>query len=107
MENIKDLRYFKRITTSQTKFQPGINACLMGRKTWDSLPTYPEPLPNRASIVITKNNTHKIRSNLIYNNMPTDKDMMKIKKFIQKYGYVVENQYIIILLINHILINYI
>jgi len=80
----KDLRYFKRITSGQTKFQPGINACLMGRKTWDSLPSYPEPLPNRASIVITKNNTHKIRSNLIYNNIPTDKDMMRIKKMYSK-----------------------
>tara|TARA_B110000008_G_scaffold275199_1_gene312238 strand:+ start:1908 stop:2504 length:597 start_codon:yes stop_codon:yes gene_type:complete len=76
----KDLKYFKRITSGQSKFEPGINACLMGRKTWDSLPSYPEPLPNRASIVITKNNTHKIRSNLIYNDIPTDEDMCRIKK---------------------------
>ena len=61
-----DLKYFQRITCRKMKFDPpGVNACLMGRKTWDSLPTYPEPLPHRASIVITKNNTNKIRSNMI------------------------------------------
>ena len=57
----KDLKYFQRLTTHKTKYDPpGINVCLMGRKTWDSLPTYPEPLPDRASIVVTKNNSHKI-----------------------------------------------
>jgi dihydrofolate reductase len=76
----KDLKYFKRVTSGKLKYDPpGINVCLMGRKTWDSLPTYPNPLPNRASIVVTKNNTHKIRSNMIYNNIPSDEDMCKIK----------------------------
>ena len=42
---------FKQLTEGD-----GFNAVIMGRKTWDSLPTYPEPLPNRASIVVTKNN---------------------------------------------------
>ena len=38
-----DLKNFKRLTTG--------NAIIMGRKTWDSLPT--KPLPNRRNIVIS------------------------------------------------------
>ncbi|MBO3090819.1 dihydrofolate reductase [Schleiferilactobacillus harbinensis] len=38
-----DLHYFKKITEGHT--------ILMGRRTWDSLPT--KPLPNRTSIVLT------------------------------------------------------
>ena len=30
-----------------------------------SLPTYPEPLPNRVSWVVTKNNIYSIRANII------------------------------------------
>ncbi len=40
-----DLRRFKGLTTN--------NVVVMGRKTWDSLPT--KPLPNRTNIVITNN----------------------------------------------------
>ena len=76
-----DLKYFRKQTCMKSKYDPpGINACLMGRKTWDSLPTYPEPLPHRASIVISKNNTSNIRSNIIYKDIPSDEDMSRIKK---------------------------
>ena len=37
----------------------------MGSNTWKSLPTYPEPLPNRVSWVVTKNNIYSIRANII------------------------------------------
>ena len=40
-----DLDRFRRLTTG--------NIVVMGRKTWDSLPT--KPLPNRTNIVITNN----------------------------------------------------
>tara|TARA_B110000444_G_C18536892_1_gene453855 strand:- start:78 stop:641 length:564 start_codon:yes stop_codon:yes gene_type:complete len=77
----KDLKYFKRITTNKLKYDPpGINVCLMGRKTWDSLPTYPDPLPHRASIVITKKNANKIRSNIVYKDIPSDEEMGRLKK---------------------------
>ena len=57
----KDLKYFQKLTTGKG------NAVLMGFNTWKSLPTYPEPLPNRGSIVITKNNTH-LTSAMVYNS---------------------------------------
>lgn len=62
-----DLKHFKKLTSGKK------NACLMGFNTWKSLPTFPEPLPNRGSIVITKNHKHITRSNMIYNN-PDDID---------------------------------
>ena len=44
-----DLKNFKKITSSNDKE----NFVIMGRKTYDSLPT--KPLPNRFNIVITRN----------------------------------------------------
>lgn len=46
-----DLRKFKNITT-QTNDKMKMNAVLMGRNTWESLPKH---LPNRLNIVITNN----------------------------------------------------
>ena len=43
-----DLKHFKDITTSGK-----ISMVIMGRKTYESLPTYPNSLPNRINSVIT------------------------------------------------------
>ena len=45
-----DLKHFKDITTSGK-----INMVIMGRKTYESLPTYPNSLSNRISSVLTSN----------------------------------------------------
>ena len=53
----KDLKYFKDITStvqSDTKINY-INACIMGRKTWESIPENHRPLLNRINIIITQN----------------------------------------------------
>ncbi len=44
----EELSYFQRLTVGK-----GNNAVIMGRKTWDSLPS--KPLPNRMNIVLTRN----------------------------------------------------
>ena len=49
-----DLKHFKEITT-QTRDQNKHNAVIMGRKTWDALPTQFRPLPKRVNVVITRN----------------------------------------------------
>lgn len=47
-----DLKHFQRLTTEAP---PGkINAVLMGRKTWESLPEKFKPLPKRLNVVLTR-----------------------------------------------------
>ena len=48
-----DLQHFKKIT--QTTSSPDkINAVIMGRKTWDSIPEKFRPLPGRLNVVLTR-----------------------------------------------------
>ncbi len=49
-----DLKYFAQ-TTSQTEDQGKQNAIIMGRKTWDSLPSDKKPLQNRINVVLSRN----------------------------------------------------
>jgi len=44
----EDLQYFSKLTKGS-----GNNSIIMGRKTWESLPKFPEPLPGRTNIVLT------------------------------------------------------
>lgn len=48
-----DLKRFKDITTSVSN-PSNRNAVIMGRKTWDSLPSNRRPLPGRLNVVLTK-----------------------------------------------------
>lgn len=68
----KDLKYFKDKTSGAG------NAVLMGFNTWKSLPNYPEPLHDRGSYVITKNNVHLTRAN-IYKEPPNYTDLKRIQ----------------------------
>lgn len=43
----EDFKHFKRTTVR--------NPCIMGRKTWDSLPENYKPLPDRPNIIVTRN----------------------------------------------------
>jgi len=53
-----DLQRFKRITEN--------SAVIMGKNTWQSLPT--KPLPNRLNIIITSKKVESINENIIYVN---------------------------------------
>jgi dihydrofolate reductase len=44
-----DMSYFRKLTTGQ-----GANAVIMGRKTWDSIPTRFRPLQNRLNVVLSR-----------------------------------------------------
>ena len=48
-----DLKHFSSITTSQNSNK---NVVIMGRKTWESIPSNYRPLKNRINIILTKNN---------------------------------------------------
>ena len=55
-----DLDRFKKLTTG--------SVVVMGRKTWDSLPT--KPLPNRTNVVITNNvDGMQIKNGVIYTTL--------------------------------------
>ncbi|PHH64654.1 hypothetical protein CDD81_4095 [Ophiocordyceps australis] len=51
----KEMQYFARVTSRPPPASsPPINAVIMGRKTWDSIPPSYRPLRNRANIVVTR-----------------------------------------------------
>ncbi|KAG5981533.1 hypothetical protein E4U55_002837 [Claviceps digitariae] len=52
----KEMQYFARVTSRTAPESPpnAINAVIMGRKTWDSIPSRFRPLKNRLNIVISK-----------------------------------------------------
>ncbi|KAF7557028.1 hypothetical protein G7046_g6140 [Stylonectria norvegica] len=52
----KEMQYFARVTTRLPPQAPptAVNAVIMGRKTWDSIPPRFRPLKNRLNIIITR-----------------------------------------------------
>jgi dihydrofolate reductase len=54
----EDLRYFKSVTINKP--------CIMGRKTWESIPEKYKPLPKRTNIVVTRNPEEFSRNNKSY-----------------------------------------
>ncbi|KAF4981924.1 hypothetical protein FZEAL_2356 [Fusarium zealandicum] len=52
----KEMKYFARVTTRLPPQAPStsLNAVIMGRKTWDSIPTKFRPLKDRLNIIITR-----------------------------------------------------
>ncbi|KAG5996712.1 hypothetical protein E4U43_002813 [Claviceps pusilla] len=52
----KEMQYFARVTSRTAPGSPpnAINAVIMGRKTWDSIPSRFRPLKNRLNIVVTR-----------------------------------------------------
>ena len=67
----EDLKRFKELTSG--------NVVIMGRKTWDSLPT--KPLPNRTNIVISN------QKNTILNSSTVRLSLKDIKEDINKIAY--------------------
>ena len=88
-----DLKHFKDITTSGK-----INMIIMGRKTYESLPTYPSSLPDRINSVITS------KARLLEENEYYDEDVVffdgieEVLGTIERYeeGLGLDNEYFII-----------
>ena len=74
----EDLKYFKNITTF-TKDKNKKNAIIMGRKTWDSIPSKLKPLKKRLNIILSK--TEKVSDDNNIEWFTSLKDsLIKIKK---------------------------
>lgn len=62
----KEMAYFKRVTTRTS--DPSLrNAVIMGRKTWDSIPSKFRPLPSRLNIILSRSfDNEVIDENLLH-----------------------------------------
>lgn len=54
----RDMAYFKHITIGQTEHKQ--NAVIMGRKTWESLPSHFKPLPQRLNVVLSRSHSQHL-----------------------------------------------
>ncbi len=54
-----DMKWFK-VHTSTPIADGKINACVMGRRTWESLPDSYRPLPDRLNVVISSNPDYEL-----------------------------------------------
>jgi dihydrofolate reductase len=56
----KDTQWFKKLTLGKTNTpQDKLNAVVMGKKTWESLPSQFKPLPGRINYVLSHNPINK------------------------------------------------
>jgi dihydrofolate reductase len=58
----EDLRYFRETTRGQT--------VIMGRKTWESLPSAFRPLPGRRNIVVTRDRQYVAEGATVAHSLP-------------------------------------
>lgn len=64
-----DMEHFKHLTTG--------HAVIMGRKTWESLPKFFRPLPNRINIVVTSDPNAKFEGAFTANSLPAALELAK------------------------------
>lgn len=62
----QEIKYFKDVT-SRAK-DGAVNAVIMGRKTWDSIPAKFRPLPNRLNVVLSRSFTNSQEDGVLYYN---------------------------------------
>lgn len=61
----KDMQFFKE-TTTQTKDPDKQNAVIMGRNTWESIPSKFRPLPGRQNIVLSRSNSLDLPAGVLH-----------------------------------------
>ncbi len=62
-----DLKHFSE-TTCKVQNSQKINAVIMGRKTWDSLPPKSKPLSGRLNIVLSREASLNLPQGVLYSN---------------------------------------
>lgn len=71
----KEIKYFKDVT-SKVSSPKNINAVVMGRKTWESIPKKFRPLPDRINVILSRSYNNEvvepgvIHANSISNSLP-------------------------------------
>lgn len=59
-----DMKHFKAVTLASAE-NGKVNAVIMGRKTWESLPDKWRPLPGRLNVVLTKNRHYALPADVL------------------------------------------
>lgn len=62
----QEIKYFRDVTCKAK--EGAINAVIMGRKTWDSIPPKFRPLPNRLNVVLSKSYGNSLKDGVFYYN---------------------------------------
>lgn len=62
----QEMKYFKDVTSAARA--GSINAVVMGRKTWESIPKKFRPLPNRLNIVLSRSFSNEEKDGVLYFN---------------------------------------
>ena len=77
----QDLKRFSELTRGE-----GNNALIMGRKTWESLPNYPKPLPKRDNLILS--NTLNFTLNSAKNSLAkTFNNISELESFCDEQKY--------------------
>lgn len=79
----QEIKYFKDVT-SKSK-EGAINAVVMGRKTWESIPAKFRPLPNRINVVLSRSYGNTVKDGVLYYNT-LESLMSKLKEANFKRG---------------------
>lgn len=77
-----DIQLFKEITTHAAPNK--MNAVIMGRKTWESIPEKFRPLQNRYNIICSSTMTQAVSNNTIVVNSP--KEVMNVLSTLPNLG---------------------
>jgi dihydrofolate reductase len=104
-----EMKYFKTVTSNAPEGK--LNAVIMGKNTWESIPTKFRPLPNRLNVVITrspgKSNEHVRYFNSVEKALETLYEMDQIHRIFimggaQLYNYCLFNNLVSELLITEV-----
>lgn len=66
----KDMQYFQK-TTVETQKPDSINALIMWRKTWESIPEKYRPLPWRINCILTRNKDYEAEWASVFHDFDT------------------------------------
>lgn len=81
----QEIKYFKDVTSHAP--EGSINAVIMGRRTWESIPPRFRPLPNRINVVLSNSYTNVTENGVLYFN-----SLDKVMETFERAGFKHEKQ---------------
>ncbi|KAI9063108.1 dihydrofolate reductase [Trametes sanguinea] len=78
----KEMAYFKQVTTNAP--EGTMNAVVMGRATWESIPKKFRPLPNRTNVVISRNKQYEFAPVYLHTSIESAAERLSKLEFLEK-----------------------